>query len=106
MNTSTTTLDTLASDAESEEVKSLTDKLAAVELQLQDATNSYETLKEAHGAMNVELNVAQQQLCEALKLLDEKCRSLEEIEVQKIRENEEANNTEDKSSDEKIQPSN
>ena len=84
MNTSTTTLDTLASDAESEEVKSLTDKLAAVELQLQDATNSYETLKEAHGAMNVELNVAQQQLCEALKLLDEKCRSLEEIEVQKI----------------------
>merc|ERR1712037_592990 len=45
----------------------------------------YETVKESNSAINMELTVAQEQLCESLKLLDEKCRLLEEIEVQKIK---------------------
>ena len=77
MNTSTTTLDTISDDVESEEVKSLQDKLASVEDKLNDANDKYESLKNAHGAINVELTVAQQQLCEALKLLDEKCQQIE-----------------------------
>ena len=89
MNTSTTTLDMSITDAENEQVKELREKIATIETALQEATENYESLKETHGAMNVELNVAQQQLCEALKLLDEKCRSLEEIEVQKLKNSQE-----------------
>ena len=85
MNTSTTTLDMSITDAENEQVKLLNEKIQTIETALAEANLNYESLKETHGAMNVELNVAQQQLCEALKLLDEKCRSLEEIEVQKLK---------------------
>ena len=103
LNTSTTTLDLSSTsevleddvivkeDAENERVESLTEKLNNLENQLQDSAkkiteteSSYESLKEVHGATHSELAVAQEQLCEALKLLDEKCRLLEEIEVEKI----------------------
>ena len=79
MNTSTTTLDTISDDLNSEEVKNLNDKLAAVEQELVKANDNYQSLKDAHGAINVELTVAQQQLCEALKLLDEKCQQIEQV---------------------------
>ena len=85
MNASTTTLndvmdDTVAiiNDSEKDE------KLVNLESQLHEISENYESLKAANGAMNTELNEAQQQLCEALKLLDEKCRLLEEMEVQKL----------------------
>merc|ERR1712012_230434 len=60
------------------------EKLVNLESQLHEISENYESLKAANGAMNTELNEAQQQLCEALKLLDEKCRLLEELEVQKL----------------------
>merc|ERR1712012_951527 len=60
------------------------EKLVNLESQLHEISENYESLKAANGAMNTELNEAQQQLCEALKLLDEKCRLLEEMEVQKL----------------------
>ena len=85
MNASTTTLndvmdDTVAiiNDSEKDE------KLVVLESQLHEISEKNESLKAANGAMNTELNEAQQQLCEALKLLDEKCRLLEELEVQKL----------------------
>merc|ERR1719245_2719031 len=66
-----------------ERVKQLTDRLADTEAQLKESKANYENFKEANSAMNAELTVAQEQLCESLKLLDEKCRQLEELESQK-----------------------
>jgi len=75
-----------ATEKESNErVKQLSDKMVDLEAQLQESKTNYESIKEANSAINVELTVAQEQLCESLKLLDEKCRMLEEIEVQKIK---------------------
>ena len=75
-----------AAEKESNErVKLLTDKLVDLEAELQESKTNFESIKEANSAINVELTVAQEQLCESLKLLDEKCRMLEEIEVQKIK---------------------
>merc|ERR1719273_1175848 len=75
----------VAEKESNERVKLLTDRLVDLEAQLQESKVNYETVKEANSAINVELTVAQEQLCESLKLLDEKCRMLEEIEVQKIK---------------------
>ena len=66
-------------------VKLITDRLVGMEAKLQESRTNYETVKESNSAINMELTVAQEQLCESLKLLDEKCRLLEEIEVQKIK---------------------
>ena len=68
-----------------ERVKLMTDRLVDMEAKLQESRTNYETVKESNSAINMELTVAQEQLCESLKLLDEKCRLLEEIEVQKIK---------------------
>ena len=87
MNTSTTTLDTISDDLNSEEVKNLNDKLASVEQELVKANDNYQSLKDAHGAINVELTVAQQQLCEALKLLDEKCQQIEQVSTPESNDN-------------------
>ena len=70
ISTSTTTLDMSSStdmseeasihefeDDEDSDLKIISEKLAAVEVQLQEATTSYESLKEANGAINVELTV-------------------------------------------------
>ena len=75
-----------AADQENDErVKLMTDRLVDMEAKLQESRTNYETVKESNSAINMELTVAQEQLCESLKLLDEKCRLLEEIEVQKIK---------------------
>ena len=66
-------------------VKLITDRLVGMEAKLHESRTNYETVKESNSAINMELTVAQEQLCESLKLLDEKCRLLEEIEVQKIK---------------------
>merc|ERR1719273_2783465 len=75
----------VAEKESNERVKQLSDKMVDLEAQLQESKTNYESIKEANSAINVELTVAQEQLCESLKLLDEKCRMLEEIEVQKIK---------------------
>ena len=76
-----------AAEQENDEqrVKLMTDRLVDMEAKLQESRTNYETVKESNSAINMELTVAQEQLCESLKLLDEKCRLLEEIEVQKIK---------------------
>jgi len=61
-----------------ERVKILTDRLVDLEAKLQESKTNYEKVQEANSAINVELTEAQQQLCESLKLLDEKCSQLEE----------------------------
>lgn len=83
LNTSTTTLDNISevsveisSESESENIQ---DKLKLVEKDLAENLQNYQSLKEANENLNAELSVAQEQLCEALKLLDEKCRNLEEL---------------------------
>jgi len=75
-----------AAEQENDEqrVKLMTDRLVDMEAKLQESRTNFETVKESNSAINMELTVAQEQLCESLKLLDEKCRLLEEIEVQKI----------------------
>lgn len=85
ISTSTTTLDesSALSDVDPEldelqRVNELTDKLANLESELTESQRNNEALKESNKAINSELGVAQEQLCEALKLLDEKCRLLEE----------------------------
>jgi hypothetical protein len=76
-----------AAEQENDEqrVKLMTDRLVDMEAKLQESRTNFETVKESNSAINMELTVAQEQLCESLKLLDEKCRLLEEIEVQKIK---------------------
>ena len=83
LNTSTTTLDNISevsveisSESESENIQ---DKLKLVEKDLAENLQNYQSLKEANENLNAELSVAQEQLCEALKLLDKKCRNLEEL---------------------------
>ncbi len=49
--------------------------------QLQETAEKYEVLKRDNEAVNNELIEVQQQLCEALKLLDEKCRLLDDLEL-------------------------
>merc|ERR1719483_1554384 len=75
-----------AAEQENDEqrVKLMTDRLVDMEAKLQESRTNFETVKESNSAISMELTVAQEQLCESLKLLDEKCRLLEEIEVQKI----------------------
>ena len=84
MNASTTTLNDVMDDTVAINDSEKDEKLVNLESQLHEISENYESLKAANGAMNTELNEAQQQLCEALKLLDEKCRLLEEMEVQKL----------------------
>ena len=88
MNASTTTLNDVLENSTSnimdENNEANDEKLTLLEGKFHDVSEKYETLKSANGAMNVELNEAQQQLCEALKLLDEKCRLLEEQELHKL----------------------
>lgn len=89
MTSSTTTLDesyceSLSDENDFKKIECINEKMVATEMQLAEAEMNNNVLKDANGAINAELNVAQQQLCEALKLLDEKCRALEEIEVQKL----------------------
>ena len=82
MNASTTTLNDVMEDALDEADKD--ERLALLESQFNELSQNYDALKASHGAINTELNVAQQQLCDTIKLLDEKCRQLEDIhEVQK-----------------------
>jgi len=77
----------IAAEQENDEqrVKLMTGRLVDMEAKLQESRTNFETVKESNSAINMELTVAQEQLCESLKLLDEKCRLLEEIEVQKIK---------------------
>jgi len=77
----------VAAEQENDEqrVKLMTGRLVDMEAKLQESRTNFETVKESNSAINMELTVAQEQLCESLKLLDEKCRLLEEIEVQKIK---------------------
>jgi len=76
---------TAEQENDEQRVKLMTDRLVDMEAKLQESRTNYETVKESNSAINMELTVAQEQLCESLKLLDEKCRLLEEIEVQKIK---------------------
>lgn len=86
ISTSTTTLDISsalsdmddAPDEDQQRLNELTDKLANLETELTDIQRNNEVLKETNKNINAELGIAQEQLCEALKLLDEKCRLLEE----------------------------
>lgn len=80
MSTSTTTEGSIGGDADEEHQNYLTVKLEQVEQDMLHLRSNYESLKETNGSLNSELTVAQEQLCEALKLLDEKCRLLEETE--------------------------
>ena len=89
MNASTTTLNDVLENSTSnimdENNEANDEKLTLLEGKFHDVSEKYETLKSANGAMNVELNEAQQQLCEALKLLlNEKYRLLEEQELHKL----------------------
>ena len=76
MNASTTTLNDVMEDALDEADKD--ERLALLESQFNELSQNYDALKASHGAINTELNVAQQQLCDTIKLLDEKCRQLED----------------------------
>ena len=81
MNASTTTLNDVMEDNALYEAdhKDSDERLSLLESQFNELSQNYDALKASHGAINTELNVAQQQLCDTIKLLDEKCRQLEDI---------------------------
>ena len=86
MNASTTTLNDVMEDDNALDEADIKDaeRLTLLESQFNELSQNYDALKASHGAINTELNVAQQQLCDTIKLLDEKCRQLEDIqEIQK-----------------------